>query len=252
MTDSSPSRSAPTVPSLVAPQGASTVYGREVTFVWESVEAADSYRLQVAPTARFDDLVLDEDVGAETAVTVGNTFPTDGDTFFWRVRAVNDQGWSEGGPVESFVAATAEDAEQEPVPGEGEEAPVTSLARAEQEEVPRQVFEMGARFEREKERGVAYEGVASSQIMSVAVAILLVVMGAVVVIFNWYGQVVQETEAAASDPANYERLQRADRQAAQRLTEYGVVDEDEGVYHIPITDAMELVEEEYQGTDGEP
>lgn len=250
MSDSADSHSVPPSPPLVAPRDASVVSGAEVTFVWESVEGAVSYRLQVAPTARFDDLLVDEDVGTETAVTVGNVFPENGDTLFWRVRSVSEAGWSEGGTVESFVAATREEAKKA-LAREEEDQPVTGLARAERREQPRQVFTLDDQFEEEKERGVAYEGVAASQIMAVAAAILVVIVVAVVVIFGWYEQVSQEAEASASGADTYSRVQKVDREAAQQLQEYGVVDEEAGVYHIPIDDAMGLVLSEQYGEGAE-
>lgn len=250
MSDSTPSHSAPPPPALVAPRDASVVNGDEVTFVWDPVEAAVTYRLQVAPTARFEEPLLDEDVGTETAVTVGHMFPTEGDTLFWRVRAVSEEGWSEGGAVESFVAATPDEA-REAIADEEDAQPVTGLARAERREEPRQVFTLDDQFEEEKERGVAYEGVAASQIMAVAAAILVVIMVAVVVLFGWYAQVSQETRAANEGSDVYERVRQPDREAAQRLQEYGVVDEDEEVYHIPIDQAIDrVVTEQYnQQTD---
>ena len=250
MSDSADSHSVPPSPPLVAPRDASAVTGAEVTFVWEPVDEAVSYRLQVAPTARFDELLLDEDVGSETAVTVGNTFPEDGETMFWRVRAVSEDGWSQGGAVESFVAVTREEAKQA-LAREEDEQPVTGLARAERREQPRQVFTLDDQFEEEKERGVAYEGVAASQIMAVAAAILVVISVAVVVIFGWYEQVSQDAQNTVSGAETYARVQKVDREAAQQLQEYGVVDEEEGVYHIPIDDAMDLVlSEQYDGTSG--
>lgn len=247
MSDSAADRhSVPVSPSLVAPRDASVVNGEEVTFVWEPVDAAVSYRLQVAPTARFDDLLLDEDVGTETAVRVGNTFSTDGDTLFWRVRAVSEAGWSDGGAIESFVAATPEKASQA-LAHEADEQPVTGLARAERREQPRQVFTLDDQFEEEKERGVAYEGVAASQIIAVAGAILVVILVAVVIIFGWYEQVSQETRATVAGEEMYSRVQEEDREAEQQLQEYGVVDEENDVYHIPIGEAMDRVITERYG-----
>lgn len=240
MTDSDDSQAPPPPPDPVAPRDASVVNGREVTFVWEPVDEAVSYRLQVAPTARFEEPLLDEDVGTETAVTVGNTFSTEGNTLFWRVRAVSEDGWSEGGPVESFVAASPEEA-KEAIAREEEEQPVTGLARAERRDEPRQVFTLDDQFEEEKERGVAYEGVAASQIIAVAAAILVVILVAVVVLFGWYTQVSQDTQAANEGADVYERVRQPDREAAEHLQEYGVVDEEEEVYHIPIDQAMDRV-----------
>ena len=238
----------PSPPALVGPLDAGTVDGQEVTFAWHSSREADRYRLQVARTARFDDLLLDENVGDETAVTVGNQFPTDGQTFFWRVVAGSYAGWGEPSDVESFVAGTEEESEQRLLE-ETDEGPVTGLARAAKREVTRRVFNFEDQFEEEKERGVAYEGIAANQIMAIAVSILVVILVAVVVLFGWYGQVAQETQAEANSAQNYEMLQQAEMEAQQALTQYKVVDEEEGVYQIPIDRAMDVIAtEEYKRT----
>lgn len=236
----------PAPPELVAPRDATVVNGRKVTFAWKPSREADRYRLQIARNAQFEELVVDEEVGNETAVTVGNQLPTDGETFFWRVVAGSYAGWGEPSTGESFVAATEDEAEQDLL-SDPKAGPVTGLARAAKREVTRHVFEFEDRFEEEKERGVAYEGVAASQIMAISVAILVVILVAVVILFGWYGQVAQDTEAAATNTDNYELLQETRREAEQTLTQYGVVDEEEGVYRIPIDRAMDVVAtEEYQ------
>lgn len=237
----------PAPPELVAPQGATVVDGEKVTLAWEPSREADRYRLQIANTARFDERVVDAEVGNETAVTVGNQLPTDGQTFFWRVVAGSSDGWGEPSRVESFVAGTEEEAEQdllaEPVAG-----PATGLARAAKREVTRRVFGFEEQFEEEKERGVAYEGVAASQIIAIAVSILVVILVAVVVLFGWYGQVSQETRATASDTQNYQLLEQTRTEQEAAISQYGVVDEEAGVYRIPIEEAMDLMAtEEAQG-----
>jgi hypothetical protein len=238
-------------PALVAPRDATTVNGRKVTFAWELVDDADRYRLQIAETARFDEFVLDEEVGNETAVTVGNQLPTDGDTLFWRVMAGTDAGWGDPSAVESFVAATEDDAAQDLL-AEPDAGPVTGLARAAKREVTRKVFEFEDRFESEKERGVAYEGIAASQIMAIAVSILVVILVAVIVLFGWYGQVSQDTRAAMSDTENYQLLQEIRTEQEAAISQYGVVDEEEGVYRIPVDRAMDVVaNEEYERAQSE-
>jgi hypothetical protein len=236
----------PAPPALVAPKDATMVDGQEVTFAWEPAREADRYRLQVAETARFEDVILDENVGNETAVTVGNQFPTDGQTFFWRVVAGSYAGWGEPSAVESFVATTAAEAEQDllAAPDAG---PVTKLARAAKREVTRRVFAFEDRFEEEKERGVAYEGIAASQIMAIAVSILVVILVAVVILFGWYGQVAQESRSALTNTENYQLRQKTEAENEAELSQYGVIDKEEGVYRIPIDQAMDIIAtEEYR------
>lgn len=236
----------PSSPTPVGPVDATAVDGREVTFAWKALDEADRYRLQIAKTARFDELIVDEEVGNETAVTVGNQLPTDGQTLFWRVRADSGAGWGEPSAVESFIAATEEASEQNLLEAD-DAGPITGLARAAKQEVTRRVLSFEDRFEAEQERGVAYEGIAASQIIGIAVSILVVILIAVVVLFNWYGQVTQETRAAATSQQNYEMLQQSEVEARQDLTRYEVVDEEEGAYQIPIDRAMDVIAtEEYQ------
>jgi hypothetical protein len=233
-------------PSLLTPVDAVSADGSEVTFVWSSVEGGKAYRLQVAETARFDTLVVDAEVGDETAVTVGNQLPTDGQTFFWRVLVERGGEWGNPSSVESFVATTEAEAEQ----GHGEaddEEPVTELARAARQEATAQAFDFEDQIEKEKERGVAYEGVAASQIIGISASIIAVVLTAVAILFGWFGQVSQSAEGTAAERMQYRDIQQAEMEAAQQLQQYGVVDEEEGTYRIPIDRAMDLIAtEEYQ------
>jgi hypothetical protein len=238
----------PASPELVAPRDATVVHGQKVTFAWQPSREADRYRFQIAETADFDELLVDEEVGNETAVTVGNQLPTTGETFFWRVIAGSYAGWGAPSAVESFVAGTEEEAEQDLL-APADAGPITGLARAAKREVTRRVFSFEDRVEEEKERGVAYEGIAASQIMAIAVSILVVILVAVVVLFGWYGQVAQDTRARQTNTDNYELLQETRTQQERTLSQYGVIDEEEGVYRIPIDRAMDVVAtEEYERT----
>ncbi len=233
-------------PFLIAPTEAISVDGSEVTFVWEPVEGAEAYRLQVAPTARFEDLVVDVDVGNEAAVTVGNQLPTDGQTFFWRVLIGPDAGSGERSPVESFVATTEAEADTE-VPSPSDEEPVTELARAARREATTEPFDFEDQFEKEKERGVAYEGVAASQIMGISGSIIFVILVAIAIIFGWFGQVTQDTQTEATKRQTYDQIRQTELEATQKLQQYGVVDEEKEVYRIPIDRAMDLIAtEEYK------
>jgi type II secretory pathway pseudopilin PulG len=85
--------------------------------------------------------------------------------------------------------------------------------------------------------------------MAIAVSILVVILVAVVVLFGWYGQVAQDTRARQTNTDNYELLQETRTQQERTLSQYGVIDEEEGVYRIPIDRAMDVVAtEEYERT----
>lgn len=233
-------------PALVAPCDAASVDGREVTFVWNPVAEADTYRLEVAPTADFEDSVVDVEVDDQTAVTVGNRFPMDGQTFFWRVRAGAGGRWSEGGTVESFLATTAKEADEDIVlaaaDGHGLRL-VGASDRAEEVET----VDFTERFQAEREQGVAYEGVATRQILGISVSIMVVILIAVSVLFGWFEQVSNNAQSAAMAVQEYEQLRQVEVEATEQLQQYGVVNEGEGTYRIPIDRAMDLIAtEEYQ------
>jgi hypothetical protein len=239
----------PAAPALLSPREAAVVDGNEVTFSWRGVDGADEYILQVGTTASFDRVVFERNLGDETGATIADFFPTDEQTFFWRVLARNDAGIGGEQRVESFVAAAPEAADQQLGVPEGEEemGPVTELVRAARQEISATMLDTKDRFEREKEQGVAYEGIATGQIMSIAVSILLVIAVAVVIVFNWTLTRAADTAQATVDPDNYTQLREARLEATQRLEGYDVVDEEEGVYRIPIDRAMDIVaNEEYQ------
>ena len=239
----------PSSPELVAPREAAVVNGNEITFVWRSVDGADSYVLQVARTAKFDDVVFEKDLGDKTAVTVADLFPTDNQTFFWRVIALNDAGNSGGGAVESFIATTAETAEKHLAGPRAEEdmGPVTELVRAAGQDVSAQMLESESRFEKEKEIGVAYEGIAAGQIMAITLSILIVVGVAVTVVFALTGQRASMAEDQAVNPSTYTELQEEEIESARQLQQYEIINQEDGVYRIPIDRAMDIIAtEEYQ------
>lgn len=240
------SESPSSVPSLVAPSDAALANGDEVTFVWKPADDALQYRLQVAPTAGFQDVLLDASVGEETAVTVGNQLPTDGQTLFWRVVVERETGPRTTSAVESFVATTAEEAEADGL--DSASPSVTEVGQAARPPEPSpEVFSFEAQLEEEKDRGVAYEGVAATQIIGISGSILLVILVAVAILFGWFGQVSQSAEGTAAERMQYRDIQQAEMEAAQQLQQYGVVDEEEGTYRIPIDRAMDLIAtEEYQ------
>jgi hypothetical protein len=246
---------APASPVLKTPREAAVVNGEEVTFAWQSVDDATSYVLQVARTATFDDLVFEEDLGDKTAVTVADLFPTDNRTFFWRVIALNEAGNSGGGSVESFIATTPEKADQHRAgPQVAEEmGPVTELVRAAGEGISAQMLETESRFEKEKEQGVAYEGIASGQIMAITLSILIVVGVAVVIVFVLTTQRASIAQDEAAGAGGSAELQEEEIEAARELERYEMLDEEEGVYRIPIDRAMDIIAtEEYQRQQQEP
>ena len=73
-----------------------------VPFTWERVPGATGYGLQVAPTEGFAEPVIDLTVDQTTSITLYDTLPPDGRSFYWRVRPLHrvaDPGpWSAAVP----------------------------------------------------------------------------------------------------------------------------------------------------------
>jgi len=84
-----------------------------VPFTWERVPEASGYRLQVAPTDAFADPIIDLTVDQTTSITLYDTLPPDGQSFYWRLRSLfrgADPGpWST--PVPFAVAPPVEEAD---------------------------------------------------------------------------------------------------------------------------------------------
>ena len=233
-------------PTLRAPREADVVDGSDVRFEWEPVEGADSYILQVAESARFDTIVLEEEVEAHTAVGVKDFFPIDEQTFFWRVLSVAGDTISESGRVESFIAADADSAEAYGGLPEKEEdlGPAFELVRSSKEEVPTHIVSPESRFEREKEVGVAEEGIAAGQIAGIAVSIIVVIAVAVVVLFAWTNVERQEARSSVVN-AQESPGEEVNAEGRRQISEYGVVDEESETYRIPIERAIDLVVDDY-------
>lgn len=236
-------RDRPASPALIAPREATVVDGHDVTFEWQPVEAADTYRLQVAEDTSFNTVVFEQAVDA-TEFTVADTFPTDEQTFFWRVLAKNEAGWSRGERVESFLSASPEDVDKHLAQPDTEEemGPVTELVKAASRQAVAEVSDSDAdRLEQEKEMGVAYEGIPAGQIISIAVTLLLTIAIAVVILFMWTNTTRQAIREASIDPDQYTQLRETEAQAAQKLSQYEVIDEQAGTYRIPIDRAMDIM-----------
>mgnify|MGYP006271512679 CR=1 FL=1 len=233
-------------PTLRAPREADVVNGADVQFAWEPVDEAERYILQVAESARFDTIVLEEDVEDHTAVNVADFFPTDEQTFFWRVLSVSGDQVSKTERVESFVAADAEAAEAYSGLPEKEEdlGPAFELVHSATEDVPAKLVSPEAQFEREKEVGVAEEGIATGQIAGIAVSILVVISVAVVVLFAWTNvtrQEIRNTAVSSQEAVAAETNAEGRRQ----ISEYEAVDGESGTYRVPIDRAIDLVVNDY-------
>lgn len=81
-------------PVLLAPTAETPVRGTQATLRWAPVAGARAYHVQVAADADFSTLVVDNRLGAETALHVRCLAPGDEGRLYWRVAA-------RGGPYAS-------------------------------------------------------------------------------------------------------------------------------------------------------
>jgi hypothetical protein len=82
----------PAAPSLASPGDGSSDLATDPTLAWNATDDAESYHVQVTADAEFNDLVADEDgLSGEEFQPNGLNYET---TYYWRVRAENDGGYS--------------------------------------------------------------------------------------------------------------------------------------------------------------
>lgn len=259
MPESKPIKSKrPEPPYLVSPQEEAVMDGDKVVFIWEPVEKATAYRLEVASDTVFNDIVYEETTTA-TTVSVSEIFPTDGTTFFWRVFATNEAGESRGENIESFISHTAEEAARHIIRPDHKErlGPVTELVTGGSEDMlhlrrkegtPRDVtidvpeqtgseeFHMA-----EDHAGVQHEGIEARQIL-VFIFFLLVTIGVIVWGgINWARTVARQTYDNVASQIDYPELRQVELEAARQLSQYEVVNAEQGVYRVPIDRAIDLI-----------
>lgn len=118
-------------PYPIDPHHEHVVDGSHVVLRWEPTADAARYRVQIALDPDFYEVVFEQDVPAETTALVARQhFPEDDRTFYWRVLAGNDGGWSEGARIESFISGTAAQVGRFADPDEDEPfGPVAALFR---------------------------------------------------------------------------------------------------------------------------
>lgn len=240
------------VPVLVAPRSQSVVNGNRITFLWKPVRKARSYRLQVARQPSFDDVIYESEALNRTEFTLRGEIPTDQDTYYWRILAEDDEGVVHGEDnIESFVSATAEAAgrgiEQ---PDQDEDfGPLERLFRGAAAEAAAEVTHSPRWVHEEDELGVEHEGIEAGQILGFVLAIAVALGLAVFTLFQYVDITAQAALVEATARSGYPELRENRLHAMQRLTQYEVVDPQQGRYRIPIDRAMVLMAtEEREGT----
>lgn len=243
---------APEAPVLAEPKEEALVDGADVTLRWEPVAGAERYLVEVAEDAPFHEVVVQQETeGSSLAL---DPLPTDGDLYYWRVLTGRGGEWSHGDRIESFVSTTPEQVrageDEAPDRSEGYGPAAELFSSAGNEAVAEATGDEG-RFARERERGVAHEGVEAGQIMGFAGVVIVALVIIVCVLFFWITSVAQTTQEAQTDAAFYPELRETETRAAQQLRQYELVSERDSTYRIPIDEAMRIVADEaYERNEG--
>lgn len=249
-------------PILVAPRLEQRLDPDALTLRWEPVDGAERYTVEIATDTAFEDVVVSADAGADTEITLSGVFAADRTTYFWRVFAHAGETNSPGQRVESFIAEDragirAENAKGVPERVDERESlgPVAELAAS---AVKTAANEATARpddawADELTAEGVEPEGMASGQILGIAIAVLVSLFVISIVVYNWKGTVQDKAELAASSRAvnpnpsvpRYPVLAQADADAANALDGYEVLDASTGTYRIPIDQAIQIMANAY-------
>jgi hypothetical protein len=94
--------------SLVAPGDGAEVSEGELSLEWTPIEQSARYRVQLAKSSTFEQLLVDKEVEGESA----SVEVADGETYFWRVAAAgsgDDEAWSDTYSFTTKQSATAGD-----------------------------------------------------------------------------------------------------------------------------------------------
>ena len=88
-----------------APDDGTRVEDPSVRFAWTSVEGATNYALALARDADFEDTLFEGRVGPAETFTFSGLPSQGGTPLFWRVQAEVDGAWTGYGPTASFTVA---------------------------------------------------------------------------------------------------------------------------------------------------
>lgn len=101
----------PDVPVLLSPEDGSDRMSAEIEFIWNLSAGADTYRLQVANSSSFADMIFTDTLLTDTPLTISGF--EDG-LYFWRINASNSAGTSEWSAVWSFTVGPHDDVRKKP------------------------------------------------------------------------------------------------------------------------------------------
>ncbi len=88
------------------------------------------------------------------------------------------------------------------------------------------------------------EGIAAGQLVVFLLGTLFLIGAGVWGASAWFRWEVDVAQHQAAEAARYPELRRAESHAQDRLRRYGIVNEAEGVFQIPVARAMEVLAQE--------
>lgn len=93
----------PVLADLMTPEDQSLGVELPITFKWEQANFALEYQLQVSTDETFSSPVIDRSEIDNTSINIGDDAYFDHfTTYYWRIRAINDEGVSQWSNVQSF------------------------------------------------------------------------------------------------------------------------------------------------------
>lgn len=242
-------------PDLVAPVQRQPVEPGPITFQWRPVEGAEGYEIQVARDRAFEDIALSIAVEPAARRTVRGAFEdVENEGFYWRMRSERDNSFGAFGEPAQFIVATPEMLEAMAAvasrpDAEEEYGPVAELFRAASLEVRAEVTGDSSYSDEEEEMGVEHEGIEASQILALTVVTIVIIGVLVAVLFQLYGSSTSNLRQDVAATADYPELRETRVEAERLLTQFEQVENEEGVYRIPIDQAMDQLVRESQAAE---
>ncbi len=90
----------PTSPNLLTPTSRQFVFDSQVELVWKAMEDIHTYRIQLSLDGDFTQVVVDSLIELSTVRLPVYGY---GQVWFWRVSAMNEEGWGPWSPRRSFT-----------------------------------------------------------------------------------------------------------------------------------------------------
>lgn len=101
-------------------------------------------------------------------------------------------------------------------------------------------------FERSIDSGVSSDGIDMRTLAKWSTLLVIFLTGLILLGMNLYTTYSYEIEMETAINTKYSELKNLQQKANTQLNSYGVVDQENNIYHIPIDKAIETVSENYK------